>query len=369
MNLSVKSFVKISLTTVLSFNVATQSVANQNEIINENQRHAHQIKNVFDASAFYLPPYKFGHYGLRLFRQKQESRYKTAIEVDMLMKANTLNEIAHELTNQTAIETYLDKSLTIYKKNMTPVKKQKIIAMDEYPEYLFLGLGLLPALARIDDYGLKHQYDHRLRTLLNQYDFSEYVTDPEMLNSWAAQLANQVYYLKQIGEQDVEAIFINSFRKTLPDSNDTQMSDLAYKNKIYGLTHIVIAASQYYQKPIKEEDFQWIFDYYRKNIDMIIQRTNHDITAEVGLNFLLADLDNDHTLKKIQKHVIAKIDPELSIVPSGSGIIGLEKKLGVAEHSNVLAIMLLDWQDPKFAPTYNKHPEIFSSLPYGLEAK
>ncbi len=75
-------------------------------------------------------------------------------------------------------------------------------------------------MARADEYGLKHQQDKTLREIIRRYDFTRYATDKEMIEAWAAQLANQVYWLRQLGEQDVVNAFIEAFRATYPDDND-----------------------------------------------------------------------------------------------------------------------------------------------------
>jgi hypothetical protein len=186
-----------------------------------------------------------------------------------------------------------------------------------------------------------------------------------MITAWAAQLANQVYWLRQLGEQDVVDSFIQRFRETYPDSNDNQLSNQQYSNKIYGLTHIIFAASYYYQRAIKEEDFQWIYDYYRANINTIISHTKEDVIAEVGINFLLAGLNDDPVLLQTQKVIEQAIDHQHGLIPSVTGDLNLVS----SEHRNVLAIMLLDWKGPHQAPTFTQQPTIFDSLPYGLVAK
>ncbi|QSA20910.1 DUF3541 domain-containing protein, partial [Vibrio furnissii] len=52
-----------------------------------------------------------------------------------------------------------------------------------------------------------------------------------------------------------------------------------YGNKLYGMTHIIFADSQYYQHTVSEKQYQWIYDYYRANIDTILQRAKEDIIA------------------------------------------------------------------------------------------
>jgi len=131
------------------------------------------------------------------------------------------------------------------------------------------------------------------------------------------------------------------------------------------MTHIIFADSSYYQKQINEQDHQWIYDYFRQNIDQILLRAKEDVIAEVGLSFLLAGLDNDPVVAKTRKAINKAIDKQQGMIPSVTGDFDFSH----GEHRNVLAIMLLDWQQVNQAPTYQKQPEIFTRLPYGLEPK
>jgi hypothetical protein len=220
-------------------------------------------------------------------------------------------------------------------------------------------------MARANEYGLKHKEDAKLRQVIRRYDFNKYATDPEMIRAWAAQLANQVFWLKQLGEQDVTQAFIESFKATYPDNEDKKLSKQQYGNKLYGLTHIIFADSQYYQRLVSEKQYQWIYDYFRANIDTILLRAKEDIIAEVGISFLLAGLEDDPIVAKTRDAIRKSIDKDKGMIPSVSG----DFDLAYGEHRNVLAIMLLDWQSVNKAPTIEQHPRVFSRLPYGLEKK
>ncbi|MBT2979869.1 DUF3541 domain-containing protein, partial [Vibrio anguillarum] len=100
----------------------------------------------------------------------------------------------------------------------------------------------------------------------------------------------------------------DSFRKTYPDSADKALSTQQYGNKLYGMTHIIFADSEYYQNPIKEQQHQWIFDYFRNNIDTILLRAKEDVVAEVGITFLLAGLEKDPVVEKTRLAIQQAID-------------------------------------------------------------
>ena len=340
-------------------------ITTQAEITSSFKQDAQLIRDTYEAKLFTLPAFKSGHYGLRMFRQTQDNKYAAAIWSDMARVASKLNRFASEIYTPEQILDYSNTRLENYLDETGERSRLRYQATKEMPEYLYLGVGMLGSMARANEYGLKHRDDAKLRQVIRRYDFSKYATNETMIKAWAAQLANQVYWLRQLGEQDVVNEFISAFRKTYPDNNDSKLSEQQFGNKIYGLTHIIFAASAYYQFPINEQDFQWVYDYYRNNIDTIIARAKEDVISEVGINFLLAGLDDDPVVLKTQKAIQQALNREHGLVPSVTGDVELKS----GEHRNVLAIMLLDWKGAHAVPTVTSHPEMFDSLPYGLVAK
>lgn len=329
------------------------------------QQSAQQIKHTFESQLYTLNAYTAGHYGLRMFRQTLDPKYSAAIWSDMARVASRLNKIATEIKTPEQAKAYGKKKLAYYQTKQSTRTQLRYQATKDRPEYLFLGVSLLGSMARADEYGLKHQNDQHLHDLIKTFDFKPYATDPEMIKAWAAQLANQVYWLRQLNEQDVVNDFIDAFQKTYPDNQDKQLSNQQYTNKIYGLTHIIFAASKYYQHPIDSKEFAWIYDYFDKNIEQILTRTKEDVIAEVGISYLLAGKVDSPILSDIRTFIANAIDKKEGMIPSTDGDFDLSK----GEHRNVLAIMLLDWKGVNIAPTVTQHPSIFRSLPYGLIKK
>ncbi|WP_062268390.1 DUF3541 domain-containing protein [Endozoicomonas arenosclerae] len=323
------------------------------------------IRNTYEPRLYTLSPFKMAHYGLRMYRQSPDPRFKSALWVDTARVASQLSKAAHELYTDEQIEAYTKAISENYQDTDPDREVLRRAALKKRPEYVYLAVGLLGAMARADEYGLKHVNDKKLHEILKRYDFNLYVTDPQMIEAWAGQMANHVYWLKQLGEQDVTEAFSRSFRETYPDSKDPQLNEQQYNNKLYGLTHIIFGASEYYQFNVKESDFQWVYDYFRNNIDTILNRAKEDVIAEIGITFLLAGMENDPVVAKIRKHVRDAIDRKEGMVPSKDG--GFE--LAYGEHRNVLAIMLLDWQGVNSTVNIQQRPELFTSLPYGLVEK
>jgi hypothetical protein len=151
-----------------------------------------------------------------------------------------------------------------------------------------------------------------------------------MIRAWAGQLANQVYWLRQLGEAELVDDYIAALRATYPDATDEALSDQQFRNKLYGLTHLVLAASGYYRWPVAERDHQWVFDYFRTHLDAIERRGTQDLLAEIGVCFLLAGLDDAPALQRIRERIAASVLTEHGVIPSSKGSVDLQ----TVEHRN-----------------------------------
>lgn len=165
--------------------------------------------------------------------------------------------------------------------------------------------------------------------------------DPEVLALYAAQVANLVYYLHGLGVTDLRQDVMAAFREQYPPHRDRMLPDEEYRNKIYGMTHFVIAASDYYQKPVSAHTFRWVLDEFAASLDQILARTKEDIYTEVGISFLLAGETNHPAVSRLRDALLEAWNPQARIVPSEQG----DTDLVAGEHRNVLAIMLLAWPD------------------------
>ncbi len=323
------------------------------------------VLDTYERKLFTLSPTAESHFALRMYRQTLDKKYLPALWTDMAQVASRLNRFANEVVKSEEIILYSFQRLGQYQSKNAERSQRRYTVSKHHPEYLYLGVELLSAMARADEYGLKHKNDDILRAILRRYDFTHYVTDQEMIEAWAAQLANQVYWLRQLGEQDIVDDFTQAFKATYPNNKDTTLSTKQYWNKIYGLTHIIFADSQYYQRQIKEDEHQWIYDYFRKNINHILLRCKEDVIAEVGIAFLLAGLDRDPVVTRTRNAIRAAISSEQGMIPSAEGKFDLSS----GEHRNILAIMLLNWQGVNQGPDYQTLAKSLQSIPYGLVPK
>ncbi|WP_261836739.1 DUF3541 domain-containing protein [Vibrio ishigakensis] len=326
---------------------------------------SNKIKTHYEHGLFTLSIYKQSHFGLRMYRQTLDPKYTTTIRADVADMSLRLDKLYHQMHNKAELDGYVEDRLASYKKGKDERSVRRFEATQKHPEYFYIALDLLHHMARLDDYGLKHQHDAYFRKLLRGYDFKALFSNKTMTEAWAAQLANQAYWLKQIGEGDYTDLFVETLKKTYPDRKDYLLSQQQFGNKLYGMTHVIIADSGYYQHNVKESDHPWIYTYFRDNIDDILAYAKEDIIAEIGLSFKLAGLYDEPALKKIEKRIYSSVDQDKEMVPSDTGSFSFSW----GEHRNVLAIMLLNWQKPNGGPDIQQNPTMFEDLPQSLTAK
>lgn len=297
------------------------------------------IKTNLETHLYQLPPRVQGHYGIRQFRMTGDTSYANAALVDLFAVTEAQAFYACNLDKPGFILEQADKAISVLGKG--PRAKARKKALQPFPEFLFYTDVLLRFSSRIDEFGLTGPCHEQLLQALKSTDLKRGLTDEAMIESWAAQLINYVYWAKQIGVGDYLEDYKAAFNSVYPDGRDKQLDKKQYRNKLYGMTHFIFAASEYYQHNVSAKEFDWILAHFENNIDRILEDATDDIIAEVGISFLLAGKPDHGVVRRTQEHIIEAFDSEEQIIPSPRG----NPDLVIGEHRNVLAMMLLDWPE------------------------
>lgn len=310
--------------------------------------HAEKLKQTFEPVLFTFSPAIQKHYAVRLYRMTGDERYvypvifhlfgllrkihydKTGLNDPSYIQRRTEKVINHEFnlgaTNPEARRAALVKGgdvafYLMLSKNINTLR-----------EYNLLGSKVFPESNKMIE-AIRQQKD-KLTTFL---------LDEQLMKTAGAQLVNYVYYLHRIGVVDIRKQYLDGLEKAfMKGKTDSELSKSEYIEKIYGMTHVILAASDYYQQTVERKEFAWVFDYFEENIEAILSRTKPDVYAEVGICFLLAKYNKDNpSLKRVKDTIVADIDSQKGMILSVKGSDNLRK----GEHRNVLAIMLLDWPE------------------------
>ncbi|SFU69632.1 DUF3541 domain-containing protein [Halomonas korlensis] len=325
----------------------------------ERERHRQaglEIQAVYEAALPSLPLDKQRHYAQRLYRLTGEARYLAPnraygqrLMCRLAQDIQGLAESRHD--NYRYAETRSQEIIAAYPQR-TAKQRSRREMLAEWDEMAF-ATKLLFRLVQADYHGLLPAIANHAVALdyLAEVDWRPFLTDPDVLGIYAAQVANQVHFLHQLGIVDLHAEVEAAFRQRYPPSEVGKLDEAEYRNWLYGLTHFVIAASRYYQQGVDPRSVDWALSAFESEADNLLARATEDIQAEVAMSFLLAGQEHHPLVREIRDALVDAIDPTTGIIPSPSGSLDLAG----GEHRNVLAIMVLRWAKaiypgPRFDP-------------------
>ena len=278
-----------------------------------------------------------------MYRLSGNEKYLYPIITDMMVIANLLNQDIKGLNNSAFRQQR--EQIVLNRFNLAKEKhKRRYQLLRQYPQLAF-SLALLANINMAHEVGLLNSEffpDTDLAiNFLKQQNFAPFFLNPEVVEIYSPQLATYIFFLSDLGIAELREGFTREFKKIFMETDDKELTEMLYGQKLYGLTHFIIGASRNYQRNVNRAEYNWIYEYFENNIDTIIDRAKPDIIAEVGIAFLLAG-ENDHpVVKKTRRAVTQSFNKRLNMIPSTSG----DDDLNHGEHRNVLAIMLLTWSD------------------------
>ncbi|NMH63861.1 DUF3541 domain-containing protein [Shewanella salipaludis] len=296
-----------------------------------------QIQANLEQHLFQLPPRVQGHYGIRLYRMTGDPQYANAALVDLLAVTEAQSYYACQLENPEFVRREAAAAIAALGDDPRGVARRQ--AMAPFPEFIFYTEFLLRFASRTQALGFTGPCHDKLLSALKRTDLTQGLTDEAMIRAWAAQLVNYAYWAKQLGVGDYLADYKRAFIATYPNDDDIHLSQAQFRNKLYGMTHFIFAASEYYQHTVDAKEFAWILDYFSGNIERILKDATEDIIAEVGICFLLAERYDSETVTQTRDFITKAFVPGSRMIPSPTGDTDLAK----GEHRNVLAMMLLNW--------------------------
>ncbi len=117
---------------------------------------------------------------------------------------------------------------------------------------------------------------------------------------------------------------------------DAKSEHVDYQNKLYGMTHFIIADSYYYQRMVPEQEHRWILNYFDANIAEIVSWAKPDVVAEVGLCFRLCGLHDHRVVEMVKDRLAQSFDEEHGIIPSEITEVDFDS----SEHRNAVAFLV-----------------------------
>lgn len=297
------------------------------------------IQEIYEQALPTLSEDKQRHFAQRLYRLTGEQRWRALNHVYGERLLARLEEDIVGLA-EPGYAAARSRAIVADYSQRTAKQRARRAMLGEWGEIAF-ARGLLFRLVQAEYHGLLPTIENHERALDYQLevDWAAFLTDPAVIGIYAAQVANQAYFLHQLGVMDLRREVESAFRRHYPPDRVAGLDDAEYRNWLYGLTHFVIADSRYYQRKVDPEVHAWVLEALERETADIMARATADIQAEVALAFLLADREDHPLVGRVREALVAAVDPASGIIPSSSG----EKGLAGGEHRNVLAIMVLRW--------------------------
>ena len=301
---------------------------------------AKAIRAKYDQELGNLDDYKASHYTARIYRISGAETYLTYNFRDLRNMKSQVEQLLQAAKNKNKF-LYSKEKVDEWSAKATDqsaifraeLRRKSLDIAPSLPYYL----SGLSQLRRSLGYRICHPWFDQLKEQILAHDFTRTLSDSFIIKAWAAQLANTVVWIAQLGGEDYRDGFLDVLRTVYPDDSDILLSTQQYENKIYSLTHMILASSQYYQYHINRNDFAWIFDYFDSNIDTIVSRAKADVVAEVGIAYLLAREFDNPALEKTKQNIARQYDKTYRMIPGVDG----DYNISAGAHRNILAIMLL----------------------------
>lgn len=297
------------------------------------------IQAVYETALPTLSLDKQRHYAQRLYRISGEPRYLAPLESHGRRLLAQLERDIAGLEEPSYAQARAQQIVADYPQR-TAKQRARQVMLAKWGEIAF-ARQLLFRLVQADYYGLLETLPDHQRALdyLRGLAWQRFLTDPEVVRLYTAQVANQAWFLHQLGVVDLRQEMREAFLSVFPAESVADLEQADYRNRLYGMTHIVIADSHYYQRWVPAERHDWILEALADEIERILDQATEDIQAEVALVFLLTGNEGHPVVTRIRQRLVASVDPRSGIVPSQKGEIDLAR----GEHRNVLAIMVLSW--------------------------
>lgn len=220
----------------------------------------------------------------------------------------------------------------------------------KYPEVSHMN-SVLNDLFFLKKYGLDKTFDlwkPLFEHAAQRHETVQYLS-PEVLRGDSSFSVNSVFYLKHLGIVDLTPSLVDGLRSAFHDFDSEGMDDPEYTSMIYALTHVVIAASRYYE--ITAPEYAWASEYFTNHLDEISERVSLDVLSEVALSYRITETESrfESACERLCSDLISRS-------PFKKKRLSAEE-LNQQEHTNSILMLLFSDTDSFLPPPdLSSHP-------------
>lgn len=213
---------------------------------------ADKIQKNFDDNLFKLKPIIQSHYAVRLYRITGRKDYLYPIISFQFVESIQLQQLLEKTLSFSSINFNKTLHLAMDPKNNSRAKKRKAL-LAQLPEIsntlkILLILDHAQQFNTLNSVLFPNTQTALMHIKKNLQSLARFLLNPLVIKISAAQVANFVYLLHRLDLIDLRKQYIDRFQTVFSNHKDSMLSDKMFEDKIYGMTHIIIAASNYYQK-------------------------------------------------------------------------------------------------------------------------
>lgn len=309
-----------------------------------------QIIKKYEDNINELPPMKRMHWLIRRYRTQGSQKYIPLIRAAYVEILPKMKETLGAFTGDKKVIDLGKKKLIDYRVS-SPRKIKRLAYYKESPQALVymegvLYMFLIKSLGLEDSAEISDEFNRASR-YLRQKNIGRVFLNKNFLVINPSENANIINSLAFLGISDDRPELVRQSKEYWLNVEPEDPS--IWLDKIYALTHLIIAASNYYQNFVVKKDFDWVFNYFENNIDAILQKANVDSVGEVALCYKLVKDSKNRIVGLIQHYLMSKFDKKAGFIPNERA-----PSFRTSEHRNIVATMVLD----KFEKLY-KGPNLF----------
>jgi len=200
-------------------------------------------------------------------------------------------------------------------------------------EAAILDLFIVKSLGMENSDSISHEFK-KAKSLISGKNLERLFLSQEHIRVNPSESANKIFFLNFLGISDRREELLKTSKEYW--LNLKPQDTPTWHNKIYALTHLIIAASNYYQNLVEKEKFDWILNYFDEDFNNIEKAVSLDSLGEIGLCYKLTANPQNNNLQKIKTILESKFDKKI-------GYIAHEKysDFSGSEHRNTVAAMVL----------------------------
>lgn len=291
---------------------------------------AEKIKQTLEKNFFSLRLRKQAHFSERMYRISGQNRYippikswATALYFKFLCQAPLLGKKSLEKEEGT-------KRLKALKALVAAKKQPRIEYYQSMPEFKFYQ-EIIFALIKFKEYQLGVETKMAL-DYLKKVNWRKYFSDQKLVYLDPVQTTNHVFWLKRLKIVDLVDDYLRLLVKIYSPDKIRKSSALEFHNHFYSYSHVILSASDYYQRFVDSSKYEWIIKFFEKNLETVLASQNIDLIAEIGVIFKLTQ--SRKSLAKMKNKVVLSLNQT-------KGLVGQGNDLNNLEHTNALAIILL----------------------------